>query len=82
MLHLRPDLVHLDRAEPGQTRPLSELMGRLTTEGVASVSANGILGDPVGASGDEGRRLLDDLVTRTVDELAHWLASDGDTTSP
>ncbi len=69
LLHLRPDLVRLDRAEPGETRPVGELMGRLTAEGVAAVSPNGVLGDPTGATAAEGRRLFEDLVARTVARL-------------
>lgn len=69
LLHLRPDLVRPDRAAPGQTRPLAELMDRLVADGVAAVSSNGILGDPTGATPSEGRRLFDDLVARTVASL-------------
>ena len=77
LLHLRPHLVDLDRAEAGQTRPLSELMAELATGGVAAVSNNGVLGDPEGASAEEGRRLFDDLVTRTVADLQAWMAGKG-----
>src|SRR5262249_8866391 len=47
-----------DPAEVGETRPIAELIGRLRDEGVRSVSPNGVLGDPGGASAAEGRRLL------------------------
>ncbi|MEO6472834.1 MAG: mycofactocin biosynthesis peptidyl-dipeptidase MftE, partial [Aeromicrobium sp.] len=50
MLHLRPASVWLDRAEPGETRPLAEIMPLLIAGGVGAVSANGVLGDPSGAS--------------------------------
>ncbi|MEB3367210.1 mycofactocin biosynthesis peptidyl-dipeptidase MftE [Saccharopolyspora mangrovi] len=70
MLALRPHTVHLDRVEPGNTEPLPALLDRLRTGGTAAVSDNGVLGDPRGASGAEGRRVLgtwtDDLLT-TVD---------------
>lgn len=70
MLALRPHTVHLDRAEPGNTEPLPVLLDRLRTGGTAAVSDNGVLGDPRGATGAEGRRVLrtwtDDLLT-TVD---------------
>jgi creatinine amidohydrolase len=62
MLHLWPDSVRLDRAEPGNTAPLAALMPHLRAGGVAAVSRNGVLGDPRGASAEEGRRLLADLV--------------------
>ncbi len=66
MLHLHPDLVRLDLAEPGRTESLDQLIDQLMDEGVLAVAANGVLGDPTGASADEGRRLFDDLVIRTV----------------
>ena len=58
MLAIAHVLVRLDRAEPGNATPLRELWPALTREGVASVSPNGVLGDPTGASATEGRRLL------------------------
>jgi mycofactocin system creatininase family protein len=57
MLALEPALVG-DARQPGNTEPLAALMGRLRTEGVRTVAPNGILGDPRGASADEGRALL------------------------
>lgn len=65
LLHLAPDVVHLDLARPGVTAPLSEILPALRAGGLASVTANGVLGDPTGASTDEGR----DLVSRLVDAL-------------
>jgi len=62
MLALAPDDVRLGAAAPGDTRPLAQLMPDLAARGVRAVSANGILGDPAGASADEGEQLLDLLV--------------------
>jgi creatinine amidohydrolase len=66
MLAIAPGRVHAERAETGDGRPLRDLLPLLRSGGVGSVSANGILGDPTGASADEGRALLatavDDLV--------------------
>jgi mycofactocin precursor peptide peptidase len=59
LLHLDPAAVRGEHAEPGETRPITELIGRLRTEGVRSVSPNGVLGDPAGATAAEGRRLLE-----------------------
>lgn len=58
MLAIDPDRVRLDRAEPGDRRSPAELLPLLEAGGVRSVSANGVLGDPLGASADEGARLL------------------------
>jgi len=57
LLALAPHLVGSAR-EPGNVEPLATLMPRLRTEGVRGVAPNGILGDPRGASADEGRELL------------------------
>jgi len=58
MLAIAPDRVRLDRATPGDTRCGSELLPLLQAGGVRSVSPTGILGDPTGASADEGSRLI------------------------
>ena len=58
MLHLAPERVLLDRAEPGNTAAVAELMPALVGGGVRSVSPNGVLGDPAGASAEEGETLL------------------------
>lgn len=66
LLHLDPSVVHLDRAEAGATAPVAELMDDLRRGGVAAVAPNGVLGDPAGASADEGRRLADLMVEELV----------------
>jgi mycofactocin system creatininase family protein len=74
LLALDPELVRRDVAEPGATAPLVELMDALRAGGVAAVSANGVLGDPTGASAGEGEALLqiwvDDLTAELTAELA------------
>jgi mycofactocin system creatininase family protein len=62
MLHLDPARVRQDLAEPGDATPIAELMPRLRAEGVRAVSANGVLGDPAGASASHGAELFDRLV--------------------
>ncbi|MFE6822222.1 mycofactocin biosynthesis peptidyl-dipeptidase MftE [Streptomyces sp. NPDC057690] len=66
MLHLAANDVALGAAAAGDTRPIGELMPELIAGGVQSVAANGVLGDPAGASAAEGRALLDALVDATV----------------
>lgn len=61
LLALDPPSVRLDRAEAGDRRPLAELLPALRAGGVAPVSPNGVLGDPSGASAEEGDALLDAL---------------------
>lgn len=62
MLHIRPESVRLDAAEPGDTRPLAEIMPLLMSGGVAAVSLNGVLGDPTGANAAEGSRVLCSMI--------------------
>lgn len=70
MLHLSPHDVAVDKAEPGNTRPLAELMPELEENGVRRVAPNGVLGDPTGATAQEGRRLMDALVVSTVQRIS------------
>jgi creatinine amidohydrolase len=72
MLALRPDAVRLERAQPGNTEPIHELWPLLRSAGVAAVSQNGVLGDPAGASADEGRRLLKMAVDELRDAIERW----------
>ena len=68
MLHIRPSSVRLDRAEPGETRPLAVILPLMTAGGVGAVSANGVLGDPTGATAEHGAKvqaaMVDDIVRR------------------
>ncbi len=66
MLHLAPHDVRLPQAAPGDTRPLPELLPHLMANGVRGVSPNGVLGDPAGATAEEGRALVEAMVTRAV----------------
>jgi mycofactocin precursor peptide peptidase len=58
LLALCPALVRMDRAVAGVTDPIEQLMPRLRSEGLAGVTPTGVLGDPSGATGEEGRELL------------------------
>lgn len=69
LLHLAPSAVRLDLLAPGEPRPVEELMERLRAGGVRSVSPNGVLGDPRGATAAQGRRLLDELTAGCVAAL-------------
>jgi creatinine amidohydrolase len=59
MLALQPVRVAVERMEPGVTAPIATLMKQLRREGLRAVSANGVLGDPRGASAEAGLALLD-----------------------
>ena len=75
MLALDPVRVRLDRATVGVTDPLEKLLPRLCNDGVRKVSPNGVLGDPGGASADEGETLLRWALEQAVNLIDGWTES-------
>jgi creatinine amidohydrolase len=75
MLALRPESVRTERARPGDTRPLSEVLPILRRDGVRAVTDSGVLGDPTGASAVEGHALLSTLTASLVEQVAAWRAA-------
>ena len=75
MLAVRPTAVGLAAAEAGDTRPIEALMPALRQGGVVAVAANGVLGDPAGATAEEGRRLLATLAADLVTAVTTWTAT-------
>jgi mycofactocin system creatininase family protein len=73
MLALAPHAVLMSAATPGCRLPIEELMPALRAGGVRTVSPNGVLGDPRGASAAEGRRLLTTLTARLKKTLQRLL---------
>jgi mycofactocin precursor peptide peptidase len=71
-LALVPERVHVDRAEPGNTRPITELVPVLRASSVRAVSPNGVLGDPAGASAAEGAALLGTLLDDLLATVDRW----------
>lgn len=69
MLHLRPDLVRGELAQPGNPAPIEELMPRLRAEGVRAVAPSGVLGDPTRATAEAGKALLLEIVQRLVRQV-------------
>lgn len=62
MLQLHPDLVHPDRAEAGFTDDLNEdVLARVISEGLDTVTETGILGDARGMNERIGARCIDAL---------------------
>jgi creatinine amidohydrolase len=72
MLAIAPERVRVQDAAVGATAPLAELMPQLVESGVRAVSPNGVLGDPAGASADEGRDLLAAEVALLVGAVERW----------
>jgi creatinine amidohydrolase len=78
MLHVEPEGVLGDRVVAGDTAPIGELLPRLRAEGVRAVSPTGVLGDPDGATAEEGAALLGALVRRLLAAARAWaVGSDG-----
>jgi creatinine amidohydrolase len=61
MLHTHPDLVHMDRAQKGFVGETQ--LSVLQEKGLRAVSANGVLGDPIGATPEMGEAVIDAVVT-------------------
>lgn len=70
LLALHPERVRPHRVEPGRVGPLdADVTARLFAHGMKAVSSNGILGDPTGMNAPLGRRLVDALAQRLVEDL-------------
>ena len=72
MLALDPDRVGESR-EAGATGNLIDLLPQLRRGGLRSVTENGILGNPEGASAEEGADLLSEAVDDLENTLISWL---------
>ncbi len=70
MLALEPDLVRRDRFAAGYVGPLGEEQVKVILErGMTALTANGVLGDPAGASADKGETYLELCADYLVSEL-------------
>jgi len=78
MLHLAPGSVRLTEAAPGDTRPIVALMPDLVARGVRAVSPSGVLGDPTGATAEEGRWVLAETVSAAVRQITAAAPAPGD----
>jgi creatinine amidohydrolase len=72
VLHVEPAGVREDRAVAGATTPVADLLPRLRAEGVRAVSPTGVLGDPAGASAEEGADLLAGMAGRLTRAVRAW----------
>ncbi len=73
-LAVAPGRVRIDAAGPGELRPLAEILTALRDGGVRAVSSNGVLGDPTGATAQEGAALLATLAAELIDQVDAWTA--------
>jgi creatinine amidohydrolase len=72
MLGIRADAVRTADAVAGDAREIAELLPLLRRDGVRPISPNGVLGDPVGASADEGTALLATLAEQLCNDVEVW----------
>ncbi len=70
LLHLEPTCVRLDRIEVGSTARWREIGPTVLADGLAAVTANGVLGDPTAASASEGARVFAALSDQLVGAAA------------
>lgn len=68
---IHPDLVHLERGEPGYTGDLDAAIGAIFTSGVHSITANGVIGDPSRSCAEHGSRYWDQALAVTLAAIEH-----------
>ena len=78
LLALQPELVRMQYASPGDTRPLALTLPLLRAGGVRAVAATGVLGDPTGANPIEGEALLDELAAAVIQDVQTWRTTRAD----
>lgn len=74
MLALRRSAVRTEAAVAGPGDPLSTLLRQIQAANLAVVSPSGVLGDPSGASAEEGKALLVDLLADLDRAVGQWLS--------
>jgi mycofactocin precursor peptide peptidase len=74
LLSLDPDRVQMQHAAPGDTRPIEQIWPLLRSGGVRAVTASGVLGDPTGATAEQGDALLGELTEALIRDVDAWLA--------
>jgi creatinine amidohydrolase len=72
MLAIAPASVRCAEAVRGDTRPLADILPQLRSGGVRAVSESGVLGDPTGATREEGELILAAFTTQLIDSVEHW----------
>jgi creatinine amidohydrolase len=66
LIAIDPDLVHLDRGEPGYTGDAETAIGAIFGGGVHTLAQNGVIGDPTRASAEHGTRYWDEVLAITL----------------
>ncbi len=69
LMSVHPDLVHLERGEPGYTGDMESAVGAIFGSGVHALSSNGVIGDPTRASAEHGARYWDTATSVAIDAI-------------
>lgn len=75
MLAIAPDAVRMELAEVGVISPLANIIDKIRLHGIASISPNGVLGDPRSASAAHGHVLLTLLTAQLIGYVEHETAT-------
>jgi len=66
LMSVHPELVHLERGEPGYTGDMEAAVGSIFGSGVHALSPNGVIGDPTRASAEHGTRYWEAAVSAAM----------------
>lgn len=70
LMAIHPDLVPLERGEPGYTGDPQAAIGAIFGAGVQTVAENGVIGDPTRAGAEHGRRYCEKVLEVALAEVA------------
>jgi len=66
---IHPEMIRLDRREPGYTGDPGQAVGAIFSAGVHSVAENGVIGDPARSSAEHGERYWDEVLRITLEQI-------------
>jgi creatinine amidohydrolase len=69
LMTVHPELVHLERGEPGYTGDMESAVGAIFGTGVRALSPNGVIGDPTQASAEHGARYWETATAVAIDAI-------------
>ncbi len=66
---IHPEMIRLDRREPGYTGDPEQAIGAIFGAGVHSVAENGVIGDPARSTAEHGERYWDEVLRITLEQI-------------
>ena len=82
LLCLAPQLVGADRPAGAVDLEPAAALAAMRRGGVRAVADNGVVGDPAGASAEEGREMLEAMVADLDGAVTEWLTAAGGARAP